>query len=70
MAILTNDELVMLTGFTHGAAQTRWIEQRLGIKALRKANGHPVITWEQINRPVILALGKNPAVLRAGRLRR
>ena len=49
--VLTNDELVQLTGgLRQGAAQTRWIKKALGIDAPRRADGHPMITWEQINR--------------------
>lgn len=49
--ILTNDELVQLTGgLRQGAAQTRWIKKALGIDAPRRADGHPMITWEQVNR--------------------
>lgn len=51
MAILTNDELVQLTGgLRQGAAQIRWIRRSLGIEAPRKIDGHPMVTWEQINR--------------------
>ncbi|WP_144142666.1 DUF4224 domain-containing protein [Paraburkholderia sp. BCC1884] len=50
MTILTNDELVLLTGgLRQGAAQLRWIERQMGIKAPRKVDGHPMITWEQVN---------------------
>ncbi|HDR9500124.1 hypothetical protein WK03_17755 [Burkholderia cepacia] len=50
MHILTNDELVQLTGgLRQGAAQIRWIERQLGFKPPRKVDGHPMITWEQIN---------------------
>ncbi|WCM21438.1 DUF4224 domain-containing protein [Paraburkholderia bryophila] len=51
MSVLTNDELVQLTGgLRQGAAQIRWIRKALGIEAPRRADGHPMITWEQINR--------------------
>ncbi|KAK43658.1 hypothetical protein BG58_31445 [Caballeronia jiangsuensis] len=50
MTILTNDELVPLTGgLRQGAAQLRWIERQMGFKAPRKIDGHPMITWEQVN---------------------
>lgn len=50
MTILTNDDLVLLTGgLKQGAAQIRWIERELGFKAPRKIDGHPMITWEQVN---------------------
>lgn len=50
MAILSKEELVELTGgLKQGAAQIRWIEQQLGIKAPRRVDGTPMITWEQIN---------------------
>jgi hypothetical protein len=50
MGIVTNDELVQLTGgLKQGAAQCRWIERQLGFKPPRKIDGHPMITWEQIN---------------------
>jgi hypothetical protein len=52
MAIVTNDELVEMTGgLKQGAAQLRWIEQHLGIKCARKIDGHPLLTWEQYHRP-------------------
>lgn len=52
MSLVTNDELVELTGgLKQGAAQIRWIERHLGIKCPRKVDGHPMITWEQINTP-------------------
>ncbi|KVP18862.1 hypothetical protein WL78_24020 [Burkholderia ubonensis] len=48
--ILTNEELIQLTGgLRQGAAQIRWIERQLGFKPPRKIDGHPMITWEQIN---------------------
>jgi len=48
--ILTDDELIQLTGgLKQGAAQCRWIEKQLGFKPPRKIDGHPMITWEQIN---------------------
>lgn len=51
MSIVTNNELVELTGgLTQGAAQTRWIKKALGIDAPRKVDGHPLLTWEQVNR--------------------
>ncbi|WP_175878842.1 DUF4224 domain-containing protein [Burkholderia sp. BCC0097] len=51
MPIVTNDELVELTGgLKQGAAQARWIKKALGIDAPRKADGHPMLTWEQVNR--------------------
>lgn len=52
MSIVTNDELVQVTGgLRQGAAQCRWIERNLGFKPARKADGHPLLTWEQINAP-------------------
>ncbi|UKV75208.1 DUF4224 domain-containing protein [Burkholderia vietnamiensis] len=51
MSIVTNEELVELTGgLKQGAAQARWIKKALGIDAPRKADGHPMLTWEQVNR--------------------
>lgn len=51
MSIVTNAELVELTGgLTQGAAQMRWIKRALGIDAPRKVDGHPMLTWEQVNR--------------------
>lgn len=50
MNILTKEELIELTGgLKQGAAQLRWIERELGIKAPRRIDGTPMITWEQIN---------------------
>lgn len=50
MSIVTNDQLVELTGgLKQGAAQARWIERALGFKPPKKADGHPMITWEQVN---------------------
>lgn len=52
MSLVTNDELVEVTGgLRQGAAQCRWIERNLGFKPPRKADGHPLLTWEQINAP-------------------
>ncbi|SEI41594.1 DUF4224 domain-containing protein [Paraburkholderia diazotrophica] len=51
MSIVTNEQLVELTGgLTQGAAQKRWIKKALGIDAPRKVDGHPLLTWEQVNR--------------------
>ncbi|WP_261542245.1 DUF4224 domain-containing protein [Burkholderia multivorans] len=51
MSIVTNDQLVELTGgLKQGAAQRRWIKRALGIDAPLKADGHPFLTWEQVNR--------------------
>jgi hypothetical protein len=51
VSIVTNDQLVELTGgLKQGAAQVRWIKRALGIDAPRKADGHPMLTWEQVNR--------------------
>ncbi|MBJ9593685.1 DUF4224 domain-containing protein [Burkholderia seminalis] len=50
MSILSKEELIELTGgLKQGAAQIRWIERALGIKAPRRIDGTPMITWEQIN---------------------
>ena len=50
MTILSNEELILLTGgLKQGAAQCRWIERELGFKPPRKVDGHPMITGEQIN---------------------
>jgi hypothetical protein len=52
VSLVTNVELVELTGgLKQGAAQARWIERNLGIKCPRKVDGHPMLTWEQVNRP-------------------
>jgi hypothetical protein len=51
MALVTNEQLVELTGgLRQGAAQIRWIKKALGIDAPRKVDGHPLLTWEQVNR--------------------
>lgn len=51
MGILSNDELVKLTGgLVQGAAQRRWIAKQLGFAPPVKIDGHPMITWEQVNR--------------------
>jgi hypothetical protein len=40
MGILTNDELIQLTGgLKQGAAQCRWIERQMGFKSPRKIDG-------------------------------
>lgn len=50
MPILSKEELVQVTGgLKQGEAQIRWIERALGIKAPRRIDGTPMITWEQIN---------------------
>ncbi|WP_321902021.1 DUF4224 domain-containing protein [Paraburkholderia tropica] len=52
MHIVTNADLVEITGgLRQGAAQIRWIERHLGFKPPRKADGHPLLTWEQVNAP-------------------
>ena len=52
MSIVTNTELVELTGgLKQGAAQSRWIKRNLGIDCPRKVDGHPFLTWEQVNAP-------------------
>jgi hypothetical protein len=52
MPLVTNNELIELTGgLKQGAAQARWIERSLGIKCPRKIDGHPMLTWEQVNKP-------------------
>jgi hypothetical protein len=49
--VLSNDDLVELTGgLKQGAAQIRWIKRALGIDAPRRVDGHPMLTWEQVNR--------------------
>ncbi len=49
--ILTNEQLIELTGgLRQGAAQRRWIRKQLGIETPVKIDGHPMITWEQVNR--------------------
>lgn len=52
MSIVTNAELVEVTGgLKQGAAQARWIRRQLGLDPPIKADGHPLLTWEQVNRP-------------------
>ncbi|WP_340529696.1 DUF4224 domain-containing protein [Cupriavidus necator] len=49
--ILTNEQLIELTGgLRQGAARRRWIRKQLGIETPVKIDGHPIITWEQVNR--------------------
>jgi len=51
MSILTNEDLKQLTGgLVQGAAQCRWIARELGFKPPVKVDGHPSITWDQVNR--------------------
>lgn len=51
MATLTNEELKDITGgLVQGAAQRRWIRKQLGFEPPMKVDGHPMITWEQVNR--------------------
>ncbi|MGN6656025.1 MAG: DUF4224 domain-containing protein [Rhodanobacter sp.] len=51
MSIVTNAELVEVTGgLRQGAAQARWIKRQLGFEPPIKADGHPLLTWDQINR--------------------
>lgn len=51
MATLTNKELKDITGgLVQGAAQRRWITKQLGFEPPMKIDGHPMITWEQVNR--------------------
>lgn len=52
MSIVTNAELVGVTGgLRQGAAQARWIKRQLGFAPAIKADGHPLLTWEQVNAP-------------------
>lgn len=52
MPIVTNNELVEVTGgLRQGAAQARWIKRQLGFAPAIKADGHPLLTWEQVNAP-------------------
>ncbi|WP_428851175.1 hypothetical protein [Imbroritus primus] len=51
MAILSNDDLTNLTGgLIQGAAQRRWIIKWYGFEPAMKIDGHPSITWDQVNR--------------------
>jgi integrase len=51
MHMLTNEELEQITGgLKQGAAQFRWIERYFGFRPPRKIDGHPLLTWEQVNR--------------------
>ena len=51
MSVLTNEELEKLTGgYVQGAAQCRWVARELGFKPAKKKDGHPSITWDQVNR--------------------
>ncbi|MCG1042536.1 DUF4224 domain-containing protein [Mycetohabitans sp. B8] len=50
-AQVTNAELIQVTGgLKQGAAQARWIERELGFRPPMKADGHPLLTWDQVNR--------------------
>ena len=52
MSIITNDELVQVTGgLRQGAAQARWIKRQFGFDPPIKVDGHPLLTWEQVNAP-------------------
>lgn len=60
MNLVTNEDLIDLTGgLRQGAAQIRWIKKSLGIDAPRKADGHPMITWDQINQRGASSAGKS-----------
>jgi hypothetical protein len=49
MQILNDIDLFNLTGYKIGFKQTVWIEKNFGFKPPRKADGHPYVTWEQLN---------------------
>lgn len=60
MKLVTNDDLIAITGgLRQGAAQIRWIKKMLGIDAPRKIDGHPMITWDQINQRSTTSAGKS-----------
>jgi hypothetical protein len=51
VSIVTNEELVDVTGgLQQGAAQARWIKRWFGFDPPIKADGHPLLTWDQVNR--------------------
>lgn len=52
--VLTDKELFQLTGYIQGARQAKWIKDNYGITAPIRADGHPSITWQQINAPKIM----------------
>ena len=52
MSIVTNEELIAVTGgLRQGAAQARWVKRQLGFDPPIKVDGHPLLTWEQVNAP-------------------
>lgn len=60
MAILTNEELKDITGgLVQGATRRRWIRKQLGFEPPMKIDGHPMITWEQVNRGKVGASTKS-----------
>lgn len=51
--ILTDKELFELTGYHQGARQAKWIKENYGFSPPIRADGHPSVTWNQINAPKI-----------------
>lgn len=47
--LLTEADLVELTGVRQGAAQVRFL-QKWGIAHVVKGNGRPAVTWDQVNK--------------------
>lgn len=50
--VLTDKDLFELTGYHQGARQARWIKENYSFDPPIRADGHPSITWQQINAPV------------------
>ena len=51
--ILTDKELFELTGYIQGSRQAKWSHENYGFNPPIRADGHPSITWHQINAPKI-----------------
>lgn len=61
MHMLTNEDLVQITGgLRQGAAQARWIERYFGFRPPLKIDGHPLLTWEQVNHGPYATAGTEP----------
>lgn len=46
--LLSVADLERVTGLVQGAAQMRYFQQ-YGLRPMRSADGHPVITWQAVN---------------------
>ncbi len=56
--ILTQKELFELSGYVQGSKQSKWIAENFGFKPPMRADGHPCVTWHQINAPKSVSINE------------